>query len=164
MTPKFFLYTYNFQLNYHLSRPPKSLKISSFSTPWSICLTGLPGVEYIGEAWPKKSPQKKVSLFSGQRLSPIQPPLVKHSIWIYRYPSRMETVRASPRLWHNSTDSLAVCGNYKQSSAQLKKTSKSNSDTGQRSLARVLKIAHDGSKTTEVWKRDSDSKMPFFFV
>lgn len=164
MTPKFFLYTYNFQLNYHLSRPPKPLKISSFSIPWSICLMGLPGVEYTGEAWPKKPPPKKVSLFSGQRLSPIQPPLVKHSIWIYRYPSRMETVRASPRLWHNSTDSLAVCGITSRAQHNSKKPPKVIVTQGQRSLARVLKIAHDGSKTTEVWKCDSDSKMPFFFV
>lgn len=48
------------------------------------------------------------------------------------------------------TDSLAVCRITSRAQHNSKKPPKVIVTPGQRSLARVLKIAHDGNKTTEV--------------
>lgn len=47
------MYICSSRSKYHPSRPPKPLKVSSFQTPYSMGLMGLPGIEYTEEAWPK---------------------------------------------------------------------------------------------------------------
>lgn len=155
MTSKFFLYTYKFQLNYHCSIPPKPLKISSFSTPWGIYLMGLSSVEKTLERQGQKNLKNKFPSLQDTDLHQYSLPWRNISFESTDIPQEWRQWGQSKIMTQFKTDSLAVCGITSRAQHNSKKPPKAIVTQGQRSVARVLKIAHNGNKIIKVWKCDS---------